>query len=80
MLHERHRPALSLKTRQHLPTTHARLDELECHLAPDRLLLKRAVNHAKATFAEWFQQAVGTDDLQIVLRRCISAGPHRRNE
>ena len=40
---------------------HARLDDLQGHLAADRLLLLGHVDHAHAAFADLLQELVGAD-------------------
>ena len=44
-----------------LPGVHSQLDDLESHLAADRFELLRVEDRAHPTFADLFQQFVGTD-------------------
>src|SRR5438876_741314 len=60
----RHRQGLpfGLEASNHLPSVHARLDNLEGHLAPDRLGLFRHEDRAHAAFTDLLQELVGADD------------------
>ena len=52
---------LGLEAGDHLPGVHARLDDLQGHLAADRLLLRGHVDHAHAPFADLLQELVAAD-------------------
>ena len=52
MVHHRESLPLRLETPDHLLGVHAELDDLEGHLAPDRLLLLGHVHLAEASFAD----------------------------
>ena len=62
MVHECQGLALGLEAGDHLPGVHAGLEDLEGHLAADRLLLLGHEHQAEAPLADLFQQLVGTDD------------------
>ena len=62
MVHQRQRLPLGLEAGDHLPRVHAGLDDLERHLAADRLVLLGHVDDAHAPFADLLQQLVGADD------------------
>ena len=61
VVHHRQRLALGLEPGDDLGAVHARLDDLERHLAPDRLLLLGHVDDAHAALADLLQQPVGAD-------------------
>jgi hypothetical protein len=62
MVHQRQGLAFGLEAGDHLPRIHARLDDLEGNLAPDRVLLLGQEHRAHAPFADLLQEFVGTDD------------------
>ncbi len=62
MVHQGQGLPLGLEAGDHLLGVHARLDDLQGHLAADRLLLLGHVDHAHAAFADLLQQLVGADD------------------
>ena len=62
MIHQRQRLPLGLKPSHHLAGIHARLDDLQRHLAANRLLLLGHEHDAEAAFANLFQQFVRTDE------------------
>ena len=68
MIHHGQRLPLSLKPRNHLPCIHSRFDDLERHLAPDRLVLLGQIDHAAAAFPDLLNQAVAADPPAILLR------------
>ena len=54
----------SLEARQHLPTVHARLDELDRHAPPNGLQLLGNPDRSHSSFADLFEQPVAVrDDL-----------------
>jgi len=61
MIHHRQRLPLGLESRNHLPTVHPRLDNLQRHLAPHRPNLLGHVHHAHPTPADLLQQLVRPD-------------------
>ena len=61
MIHQGQGLPFGLEPRHHLARVHARLDDLQGHLAADGLLLRRHVHDAHAPFANLLQQLVGTD-------------------
>ena len=61
MIHHRQRLPLGLETGDHLAGIHARLDDLQRHLAADRLLLLGHEHDAEAAFADFFQQFIAAD-------------------
>ena len=67
MVHECQGLALGIEAGDHLPGVHAGLEDLEGHLAADRLLLLGHKHQAEAPLADLFQQLVGTDDRPRVL-------------
>src|SRR5205807_10536495 len=62
MIHQRQRLPLRLKAADDLPAVHSRLEDLERHLAADRLLLLGHEDPAEAALADLLEQLVGTDD------------------
>ena len=62
VVHQRQRLTLGLEPGHHLARVHARLEDLQSDLAPDRLGLLRHEDDAKAAFADLFQQLVGAED------------------
>ena len=52
---------LGLEAGDHLPGVHARLDDLQGHLAANRLPLLGHVDHAHAPFADLLQELVAAD-------------------
>ena len=62
VVHQRQGLPLGLEAGDHLAGVHARLDDLQGHLAADRLLLLGHVDHAHAPFADLLQQLVAADD------------------
>ena len=62
MVHQGQRLPLGLEAGDDLPGVHARLDDLEGHLAADRLLLLGHEHQPEAALADLLQQLVGTDD------------------
>ena len=62
MVHQRQGLPLGLEAGDHLPGVHARLDDLQRHLAADRLLLLGHEDDAHAAFADLLQQLVGADE------------------
>ena len=74
MVHHRQRLPFGLEAGDHLPAVHARLDDLERDLAPDRLGLLGHEDRAHAAFAELTNQLVRTDhDAGRSLRRLKGA-------
>ncbi len=71
MVHECQGLALRLEAGDHLAGVHARLEDLEGHLAADRLLLLGHEHQAEAALADLLQQLVGTDDRA----RTFGSGP-----
>ena len=71
VLHEGQGLALRFKPSDHLPGVHARLDDFEGHLAPDRRLLFGHVDNAKPALADLFQNSVAaysrTEELTAFL-------------
>ena len=61
MVHEGQGLPLGLEAGDHLPGVHARLDELEGHLATHGPLLLGQVHDAEASFAELLQEFVRLD-------------------
>ena len=68
MVHHRQRLPLGLEAGDHLPRVHARLDDLQRHLAADGLRLLGHVDQAHAAFADLLQQLVGADDRARAVR------------
>ncbi len=62
MVHHRQRLPLRLEPGDHLLGVHSRLDDLQGHLAPDRLLLLGHEDDAEAAFADLLQELVAADD------------------
>ena len=58
------------KRAMHLAGVHARLDDLQSHLASDRLLLEGHVDDTHAPFADFLEELVGTDLGTRRLRWC----------
>jgi hypothetical protein len=63
MAHHRHRLALSLEPRDHLPGVHAQLDHLQRHAKSHRIRLLRDIDHAAPAFADAFQSCVAPERL-----------------
>ena len=61
VVHQRQRLPLGLEAGDHLLGVHAQLDDLQRHLAADRLLLLGHVDVAQAAFADLLQELVGAD-------------------
>ena len=61
VVHQGQRLPLGLEARDHLLGVHAQLDDLQGHLAADRLLLLGHVDVAEAAFADLLQELVGAD-------------------
>ena len=61
MVHQGQRLPLGLEAGDHVAGVHARLDDLEGHLAADGLLLLGDEDQAKAPFADLLHQLVGAD-------------------
>ena len=61
VIHDRQGLLLGCKARDHLAGIHARLDDLQGHLAPDRLLLEGHVDDAHAAFADFLVELVRAD-------------------
>jgi hypothetical protein len=61
MVHHRQRLPLGLEAGDHLSRVHAGLDDLERHLAADRLGLFGHVDDAKTPFANLLKKLVGAD-------------------
>ena len=62
MVHQGQGLALGLEPGDDLPGVHAGLDDLEGHLALDRLELLGHEHHPEAAFADLLQQLVAPDD------------------
>ena len=62
VVHQRQGLPLGLEAGEDLAAVHAGLDDLQRHLAADRLFLLGHVDAAHAAFAEQFQQLVGAND------------------
>ena len=62
MIHQRQRLPLGLEAGDHLPRVHARLDDLQGHLAAHRLLLLGDEHQPEAPLADLLHELVGTDD------------------
>ena len=62
VVHQRQRLPLGLEAGDDLRGVHAGLDDLQRHLAADRLGLLGHVDDAHAAFADLLQQLVGADD------------------
>ena len=62
MVHQGQRLPLGLEPGDDLPGIHARLDDLQRHLALDRLRLLGHEHDAQAPFADLLQELVGADD------------------
>ena len=61
MVHHGQRLPLGLEAGDHLPGIHARLDDLQSHLAADGLLLFGQIDDAHAPCADLLQQLVGAN-------------------
>ena len=61
MIHERQRLPLGLESSDDQARIHARLEDFQRHLAPDRLSLLGHVDDAEAPFADLFEQPVWAD-------------------
>ena len=61
MIHHRQGLLFGREARDHFPGVHARLDDLQGHLAADRLLLEGHVDDAHAPFADFLMELVGAD-------------------
>ena len=61
VVHQGQRLPLGLEAGDHLLGVHAQLDDLQRHLAADRLLLLGHVDDAQAALADLLQQLVGAD-------------------
>ena len=61
MVHHRQRLPLRFKAGDHLAAVHPRLDQLQGHLAFDRLGLLGHVDHAHPAFTDDLQQFVRAD-------------------
>ena len=69
VIHQGQRLPLGLEAGDDLLGIHARLDDLERHLAPNRLRLLGHEDDAHAPFADLLQQLVGADDAYRGARR-----------
>jgi hypothetical protein len=69
MVHEGQRLALCFEPANDLAAVHARLENLDGHLAADRLLLLGQKDQAEAALAELFRQLVRTQDRARALAR-----------
>ena len=69
MVHQGQRLALGLEPGDDLAGVHAGLDDLEGHLAVDRLDLLGHEDQAEAAFADFLQQLVAADDACPAPRR-----------
>ena len=80
MVHDRQRLPLGLEAGDHLPRVHARLEDLQGHLAADRLRLLGHEDDAEAAFADLLQQLVRADHRAGAFgdRRLIDGGSRRR--
>jgi hypothetical protein len=75
VIHHRQRLPLGFEAGDYLPRVHSRLDDLESHAAPHRLLLLSQVHHAEAALAKKLAQNVGTDSRAWFCRwACIDRG------
>ena len=63
---------LGLEARDNLARVHARLEDLQRHLAADRFLLLGHEDNAEAAFADLFQELVGPDDRAGAFRARFS--------
>ena len=70
VVHHRQRLPLGLEAGDHLPRVHAQLDDLERHLALDRLALLGRVDHPEAALADLLEQL---DPLRPGTRRAAPA-------
>ena len=61
VVHQGQRLPLGLKASDHLLGVHAQLDDLQGHLAADRLLLLGHVDLAEAALADLLEELVGAD-------------------
>src|SRR5262245_25209607 len=62
MIHEGQRLSLHFKAVNHLARVHARFEDLESYLAPDRLRLLGHEDDTETAFADLFQKFEWTDD------------------
>ena len=68
MIHHRQRLAFGLEAGQHLAAVHAGLDDLQGHLAADRLFLLGHKDDPHAPFADLLAKLVGADDVADLFR------------
>ena len=61
MVHQGQRLTFGLETGDHVPRIHPRLDDLERHLAADRLVLFGDKDQPHAPFADLLHQLIGAD-------------------
>jgi len=74
MVHQRQRLALRLEARDHLLGVHAQLDDLERHLAPDRLELLGHPDRAHAALADLLQELEVADHVTRLLAGPLGRG------
>ena len=70
MVHQRQSLPLGLEAGDHLAAVHPRLEDLQRHLAADRLGLFRHEDDAEAAFADLLQQLVRPDHRAGTLADC----------
>ena len=75
MVHHGQGLPLGLEPRDHPPRVHARLDDLESHLAADRLVLLGHVDDAHPALTNLLDQLVGADlRAGLLQRRLVDRG------
>jgi hypothetical protein len=63
----------SLKAGDHVPAVHARLDDFQCHLATNRMLLFGDKDKPKPAFTDLLHELVRADDYARPLRYWLIA-------